>query len=739
MTRGIGTYDADAALFRAGTHVLAASAGTGKTHAIKKLVARYICETDIRIDQMLIMTFSRSATQELRDRVRTELREQLRGATGGTRDKLEHAVSNLDSASISTTHEFCTSAFAGLGVRADRDPGEALTEDLTDLRLDAAADVYLSMFRTDPPQRLTPSAAEGIAKAVVEDPISTVLHQEPGAGEATGSPSAEDPAVVGDAEHAEQQRIDFADRVRAAVRESQHREHLVSYDDLVLRLRDALRDPRTGTDVAQRLRDRYRVVLVDEFQDTDPAQWEIIQQAFHGHAVVLLIGDPKQGIYAFRGADINSYLAAARVSTSEQTLPMNYRSDAAVVAGISELLQFGDPPVGIELGDPAIDVHPIAAHIAGPRLTGGGLDERRRVRMRIIDAGPATVGARRQGVARDVASDVRALLDSEPLLAFDVEDGAPPAADPRPLSAGDIAIIVRTNAQARRVREALRVVGVPAVINSTESVFASPACFSLLALLRAMEDPGPDQLRRALLCGLFEQTPDDLVRDPDEALRAASVRVRQYGDALARGGVAALIAALLSDRTLLQQSLRREDGERFVTDLRHLSALLHEEERTRRRGLTGLVDWLSDEFDEAGGSGSESSESLTRRLESDADAVQVITIHRSKGLQYPVTYVPFGWDRPRGRASEAVRFTSASDGRLIDVRSRQPGGHRASAELAQAEEAGEDLRMLYVALTRASSLVVVTALLGKEKGTSMAPLDRVLFARHAGQPAAERE
>ncbi len=716
MTR---SYDPDAPLFAAGTHLLEASAGTGKTHAIKNLVARYILETDITIDQMLIMTFGRSATQELRDRVRTELWARWEGAAGGDRAKLEAAVSNLDAASISTTHEFCSAAFARLGIRADKDPHEQLSDDLTDLRLDAASDVYLTMFAGDPSPPLTSWAAGGVARTVVADPVSG-LHVPP--------PGSHEKEVL---------RHRFAENIRRAVRAQQRTTGLVSYDDLVLRLRDALTDPELGPAVAQLLRDRYKVVLIDEFQDTDPAQWQIVERAFHGHAIVLLIGDPKQGIYAFRGADINSYLAAGEKAADLQTLTRNHRSDRAVVDGVGELLQFGTPPSGLALGDPRIVVHPITARIAEPRLTGGNLADARRVRLRVLDFPKgAAVGLRRRAVAADVARDAARLLASRPTLSF-VSDPAARCPEPRRLAPGDIAVIVRTNDQAAYVKQALADAGVHAVVNSVESVFGSPAGYSLLCLLRALERPRPNELRRALLCGFFEQTPEQLVSDPDAALSAAAARVHRLNDLYREHGMAALSAAVLSDEALLVRSLRRADGERYLTDLRHLCSLL-QHESGRRRGLSELIDWLAQERSDAG-EGPEQSESRTRRLESDADAVQVVTIHRAKGLQYPVTYVPYGWDGGPRAPRDTVRFTAPGRGREIDVRTAEAPGRAAHAAIALDEAAGEDLRMLYVALTRASSLVVVTAEAGPPKRSRNAPLDRVLFARHRheAEPAGE--
>jgi exodeoxyribonuclease V beta subunit len=696
MSAAHPTYDPLGPLPESGTHVLEASAGTGKTYAIKELVGRIIAETGIGLDEMLIMTYTRSAAGELRDRIRSTLREQLVTASPEVRPRLEVAISQLDDAMIGTTHAFCSTAFARLGIRGDADTGAQLVEQIQDVVLDATTDTCIRA-----PERLVDAGVTGWAATSIGRQVA----QHPGIPLV---PDGTDP------------RPDLAGAIRQGIAAEQRRLGVVTFDDLVLRLLAALRHEDNGAAVAQMLRQQYRVVFIDEFQDTDPAQWEIVQRAFHGSSLVFLVGDPKQGIYAFRGADINSYLQAARTADDIATLDTNHRSDEAVIDGVLELLQTGPPARGLALGAPEIVVHPVRPSIAGPRLTGPGLHPRLRVRLRLIGGGPAIVGQRRLGVAQDTAHEIARLLAAEPEL----DDGG----SPRPLQAGDVAVIVRTNAQAALVRDELVASGIAAVINTRDSVFTSRAARALLDLLRAMERPGGSTLRRAVLAGLFATGPTDLAVDEEASLAAAAERVLELNRIVAAGGVPALLTAVAGDPALVQRSLAFHDGERFLTDLRQLGALLTLEARTRGRGMLGLADWLAEEIDDA--QRDEPPEALTRRIDSDAAAVQVVTVHRCKGLQYPVAFVPYGWDSPPFRGGDAVVFHDEDAGRRLDVRSRSHPQRTDSDARAQREQAGEDLRMLYVALTRAASLLVVTHLDSlpddKDRGS---PLDRVLFAR----------
>ncbi len=301
-------------------------------------------------------------------------------------ERLALALADFDAATIATTHQFCQQSLAGLGIAADRDPGEEFVEDIKPLVDEAIDDLYVAMYRQPRPglAQLSLADAREIGRAAVFDPQAD-LDVGP-----TQPDSAEDV------------RVRFARAVRSRVLARRRALHLVTFDDLVLRLAATLTDPVSGEVACQRLRHRYRVVLVDEFQDTDPAQWQIVRSAFHGHRTVILIGDPKQAIYAFRGADVYSYLDAVEVADHRATLTTNWRSDAAVVDGIGELLGAS------ELGDPRIVVRPIAANRPGSRLHGLPGDARvrlRQVRQTGPDKPPA-VGDVRRHICADVAADV---------------------------------------------------------------------------------------------------------------------------------------------------------------------------------------------------------------------------------------------------------------------------------------------------------------------------------------------
>ncbi|MFI7588459.1 UvrD-helicase domain-containing protein [Spongisporangium articulatum] len=704
-----------------GTAVLEASAGTGKTFTIAALVARYVAEGVAEMDQLLVVSFSRESTRELRERVRERL-VQARDAlldpgAEPADDVLRHlldadgteverrarrltvALASFDAATVTTTHGFCQQVLLALGTAGDYDLGDELVEDIGDLAREVADDLYLRKWGTPgaPAPDLTREQFHALALAVARDPATALL------------PDPATPDLPG-------LRARVATAVRRELDVRKRRLGIVDYDDMLLRLARLLRDPDRGRHACARLRDRYRVVLVDEFQDTDPVQWDILRSAFHGVRTMVLIGDPKQSIYAFRGADVHAYLDAVSVAASRHTLPTSYRSDAALLAGLGAVFR------GAALGDPAIRVVPVDATHTGRMVATGGAPVRLRVvgrdGLRASNQGLVYASEGRESVARDVAGEIVALL-SDPAARVHPRDGGPD----RPVQPGDVAVLVRTNEQARLIAEELVAARVPMVLTGRRSVFTTTAAQEWQLLLEALEQPHrPTRVNRlALGCFVGASAADLAAAGGDRLTSQLGLDLRAWARVLAERGVAALFETLSQERAVQQRLLRAEGGERLLTDLRHIAQTLHEAGQRDRLGLTALLTWLRRRRVEAARDGGLE---RSRRLESDAAAVQVMTVHASKGLEFPVTMVPFGWDLwVQDRPSTAVFHENGR--RLRDVGG--PGGPDWAAHAAAhvVEETDDELRLAYVALTRAQSQLVLWWLPGTT--TSRAPLHRLLM------------
>jgi exodeoxyribonuclease V beta subunit len=714
----VADFEITGPLPQVGTTVLEASAGTGKTYAVAALATRFVAEAVAPLEELLVITFSRAATQELRDRVRDmfvrgaaalddptlratdPLFERLASDDDGRpldadelaarRRRLLDAVANYDAATIATTHEFCNAVLRSLGVAGDSDGTETLREDISALSDEVVEDHYLARWaqlETDPP--IDFRSARNAATRAVENPHAELRPTEV----APGSP--------------EEALVSFARGVREELEVRKRRTGVFTYDDMLSRLARAVE--RDGSAAAERMRARWSVVLVDEFQDTDPVQWAVLEHAFSGHARLVLIGDPKQAIYAFRGGDTPTYLRAV-AGAPMHTLGVNWRSDEAVVEALQVLTG------GAHLGDERITVHEVhaAERLAGSRLSVGGGVRLRQVRrdgFQLTKSGTINIGKVRDHIAVDLAADI----------ARQLRDGV--TIDGRPLSPGDFAVLLHSvKEDAPRIQAELTRLGIPSVVNSAESVMLSPAATHWLRLLEAMEKPQlPGRIRAAALTPFFATTADDLLAGGDDLTDDLAERVRGWLDLLRSRGVAAVHSAASVDG-LAQRVLAEEGGERLLTDLTHVGQLLHRAGQEERLGVTGLLAWLRAAIEEGN-----RNDSRRRRLDVDAEAVQFVTIHGSKGLEYPIVYLPQLFDRSV-RDWPTVHAYHEGDQRCLDV----ANSARAKA-LAHAEDAQEDLRLAYVAMTRACAQV--TMWWAPTYNAPHGALTRLLFGRGPGDAA----
>jgi exodeoxyribonuclease V beta subunit len=696
-----------------GTTVLEASAGTGKTYTIAALTARVIAEGAAELSQLLLVTFGRMATNELRLRVRERLvavEACLADAVAGRapsgrvseletmisaadpeelarrRTRVSKALAEFDAATIATTHEFCLQMLDGLGVLGDREPHATVVEQVTDLTREVATDLYLRRYAANGTPPMSYDEALEIANQAVQAVHARLVPAGVG---------PEDPSGGGE-------RVAFASAVRQEVERRKRAANLFTYDDMLTRLRDSLADPDHGPAAADRLRRRYRIVMVDEFQDTDPIQWEILRRGFHRHCTLILIGDPKQAIYAFRGADVFSYLDAVQQADQVRSLTVNRRSDQALVDALDGLMG------NSALGDDRIVVRSVTAQQQQRRLCAPAAKRHMvaPIRLRVMPHQPVaekvpSVATIRPRIAGDLVADITALLGSGTQLLE--------SSHPRPLLPSDIAVLVRKNERGEAIREQLVRAGVPAVMYGANSVFASAMAQDWLILLLALEQTRQQTVRQAALTCFFGWTFAGLAAATDESLIELTQRIRWWGKVLQSRGVAALLETASTDERIPERLLGLRGGERMLTDLRHLGQSLHAAMTSSQLGVGALVEWLRARITEAKDTGMSE---VTRRLETDAKAVTILTVHRSKGLEFPIVYLPEAWDRHANNSDEGriLRLheptPEGSSKCVLDVGGRYAPGRPERFSRYRDEESGEDLRLLYVALTRAQCQVV---------------------------------
>lgn len=480
-----------------------------------------------------------------------------------------------------------------------------------------------------------------------------------------------------------------------ALRRDLHaRLNLRSYDELVGLVRDALAGPG-GAGLASALARDYPVAMVDEFQDTDPSQYAILR-AMHdpGGAALFLIGDPKQSIYAFRGADIFSY-GAAREGATTHTLTENWRSTPRLVHAVNAMFARKRAFVLPFIDDTAVEP--------------AKRDDVESLRFGDAEPPPMTVwmtepGEGGKAMNRGEASErFCAAVAAEAVRLLDPAAGARVAGakESRPLAAGDIAVLVSTHAQGAQIRTALDGAGVPSVVSSPASVFGSSDAEHLRIVLHSLVRPRDAALLRGAALTPIPGWTVAALTDAEASPAAWDAFVDRWQGHHARWmreGFGAMFQRLLADEGTLERLLARTDGERRVTNLRHLADLLGSAEASRRMSPAGLAAWLDAQV---AGDAEDAADDAEMRLESDASRVRIVTIHKSKGLQYPVVFCPFLWSLPRAdRDKIPVVCHEREDGgaRVLDTGGPDLDAH---TERRKAEAFQESLRLAYVALTRA--------------------------------------
>jgi exodeoxyribonuclease V beta subunit len=709
-----------------GLTVLEASAGTGKTFSLAGLTVLGLARGDITTRQVCVVTFTEAATAELTGRLRSRLAQaadllerwkpgdplpgdpvdralldvgdpvdaaDVDAERAARADRLAAALADFDAATISTIHGFCQRLLSAAG--ADAVEVTADDDDVVEVVRDHILATGLELAE---PDRLVTAVRRRLAlpdAAMAEHP------------RAAAAVRAELDVVIGAVE---------ACVTDVAARRARWRRR--TFDSMLSDTRDLLVDPARGPAIVAELRGRFRLVLIDEFQDTDRVQWDIFRCAFldAAHparpAALVVVGDPKQSIYRFRGAELSAYLAAVEYATatggSLHSLDSNWRSDPALLAALERVFTRSSDGAGVTFGDDAVSFH---------RVTAGRVDDGRRLvdptsdaalRFRVMhppsDAkGKVAAADGHAWVRLDVVDEVVRVLT-------DVEIVRQPGADPVPTRPSDIGILVRSNAVAEEIADRLRGAGVPVSTSGTDSVLESAGAFHWTTLVEALQRPTSIAAARAVAIGAFGSHDAASIAMLDEAGDTALLdRQRELVDALGRGGVPRLVATLRQGGHALR-ILARTGGERLLTDLDHVAELL-------QRGTGGrpcTPARLASVLDELRSVAVDSTrgELLDRRLDRDDDTVKVMTVHKSKGLEFPIVMLPGVWASTGGPSSLRHGHDPALGRRLFDTYWVTGGRSSAAAvgdiaELAKLEEAGEERRLLYVALTRAVHRLVV--------------------------------
>jgi len=460
---------------------------------------------------------------------------------------------------------------------------------------------------------------------------------------------------------------------------------LLSPDDLLSQLQKAL-ESEEGARLASAISTQYPVALIDEFQDTDPAQFAIFQAIYppEQELALVMIGDPKQAIYGFRGADIFTYIQAKQLVKTDQqfTLGTNWRSQYKLVQAVNHV--FEQSPYGFmfEQDIPFLAVE--AAHQKQQLQTSQNYGSLQFLHLRSELDKPITWTDAQQQMAIQTANQIAHWLRLAQQGQVNIEG--------KPLQAGDCCVLVRDRNEADIIKQALSKLNIASVFLIRKSVFATESAYQLYLLLQALLHAGNERLvKGALLTELFSFDALEF-----EALLADELGWQQLLECFhqwrlvwqRKGLMSALNQVFRHFSVFSRQVELYEDGLRRVTDLRHLMELL-QQQSTQVQGQAQLLRWLQDKVAEP----DDNMEGQQLRLETDAHLVQIVTIHASKGLEYPMVFMPFA---SRFRPQKQALFHDEQQRLVVDLLAEE--NHLSKADR---ERLAEDIRLFYVAVTRA--------------------------------------
>ena len=795
-----------------GTNLIEASAGTGKTYNIAGLYLRLLLEKHLTVDQILVVTFTKAATQELQERIRNKLLAARKAFIKGTCndpavlmltarmgsdaaafDRVQEALQEFDNAAIFTIHGLCQRLLIDhtfeMGGRFDTElmtePSPLVTSVANDFwrqnfyqavpeiiqyglkkakspvffqklfeknwrpgvcvipELDEPALNHLSEFRkgwlqiqsmwpdvrsevenlltnpglngtvygslkpdkTRPEQTIRQVRISSLIKQMdqlisdqkPELPLWNKFENFTSAKINSATKKGHDPISHPFFKHCQvlKQTTDrllnemaanwvylkykSLNFIEKSLGEKKLQQNVQFFDDLLVLVRQALVEPQ-GNMLAARIRLRFRAALVDEFQDTDQVQYEIFSRIFSDSAYPLfMIGDPKQAIYSFRGADVFSYFKAASQALNRYTLTENYRSSPGLIQAVNalfsnvkrplifEAIPFVNGTAGKSL-DPKVDYGEDGFHIW--HLAS---QPKKNLTVKEVNA----------KIVKSVCTEIARLVQD----------------NKNDVQLGDIAILVRTNRQAVLVKSNLSDANIPAVIYSAGNVFETAEAQELGRILLSISNPSRvGTLKAALITDVMGWRIKDIDQQEMQTdwLESQIARFNAYQRSWKQDGFIAMFRRFLAAENVRARLLSRSNGDRRLTNLLHVAEILHAAATDKNLGMTGLLKWFFKQTDPQ----TPKQEIHQLRLESDDQAVKVITIHKSKGLEFPVVFCPFSWGSTQVATEDFIFHDTQADGQItLDLGSAEMGKHWVQA---RNEQLAENLRLLYVAVTRAA-------------------------------------
>ena len=695
-----------------GRFVIEASAGTGKTWSLTRLVLRLVVEEAVSVGRILLVTFTKAATAELSARVKELLTEVLaateddakalafapffdawrkQGLTAAdVKARLQTAVDNYDDVAIYTIHSFCQRMMKDC-VFSQGGDFELVNGDVTPFLHQTVEEFLRREVRLTTDAKIIGRLLKGEWVSILKRRVQFSPRVPPDVQFLSDLPD-----LAGN-EALNSSLVRFLEWAPRRFAQLKHEAKLQSFDDILTTMDGALKNDA----FVKAVRNRFDAVLIDEFQDTDAVQYSIFKTLFmaddEGPKTLVFVGDPKQSIYSFRSSDVAVYEAAVRDVGCTMQLTANWRSTPSLVDAVNTF--FAETEARRPFLTESIHFTPVEGKAAKKPLTMDGVE----VPVFEVWHGPSAVHFQSTDEsdafeAKAVAEDIVRLLNGKTQI------------DGRLLKPSDIALLVRVRNHAKETVKELKKRGLRVLWRSNDDdVFKHEAPRDMIAVLRAVESPrNRGLLAAAQATRLFGRSLKE-IRDGLSQRSEDSLLLQHLSQQFEKGGVAALFAALFAARQAEERLLATPDGMRYLADCRHMMEILHVRGRTLST-LSGLIQRLESERLEP----MDDESDRTARVESDEDLINVQTLHSSKGLEYPVVYL-VGAAQSHGLNKSAVFHVHDE---------RQDVWYFGAEKVSEDEipEAAhsrleEAVRLLYVGMTRASHRLVLPLFLTEDGKT----------------------
>jgi exodeoxyribonuclease V beta subunit len=717
-----------------GSNLIEASAGTGKTYSIALLVLRLVMEKNIPIQQILMVTFTRAAVAELELRVRAFVRlaakvsrgqaiedaaitALVRKAEGGhgapvIARRLADANLLLDETNVLTIHGFCQRTLGEYAFETGQLFGaETLgEEEFLQLVYDSFHEFWRQHVTILHPELLELLLENELDR---EEMLNLIRQALGGKGmkhigdiphsflseswqqellenfrNGTLEPADTLPDVI---LHMTSMGIDW---VIADIRKIKSTRGFITYDDMIRLLHEAVLTGSHRQQLITHLQAKYKAVFIDEFQDTDREQYEVFETLFEDKHILFYIGDPKQSIYGWRKADIFTYFKAKSKVSRIHVMNTNHRSGKDYIEAMN----------GFFLPEKDFDTFAFGDHKEAVTYVPVQSPEINKKGQLCCKGKPVTpILISKHEKKKDLQKAIPALVTQ--LLFSGNYTIEVPGKESRKVTAGDIGILVRKNKEGQQIKELLAQYGIAAITIDDSKLLQSDEARDMLYVMEAVEDIKRTNIHKALLTQLGGFTPEKLLAADEEGLL---LRFRTYQETWKSRGVFEMLRQFLSDHAL-RKMMEQTDGlsERTISNILQLVEIIHKVAERKHYNEEEQIQWLKRSIDGELREGDE----YEQRIESDEDAVKIVTIHKSKGLEYNIVLAP-GLDMlAKERYFKTISYRHPETGKYAVISKDLAGDDEKSWSAVQQEQ--ENRRLLYVAITRARYHCLITANEGK--------------------------